>query len=72
MTGDNLFGQMGRQMLRRPTLFLEHRYIIALRSFRALLPPKPQGRHIMGGDGGDATVRIAVEMGELEATLLGQ
>ena len=72
MTGDNLLSQMSRQMLRGTALFLKHRYIIALCSLGTLLPPEAQRRHIMGGDGGDTTLRIAVEVSELETALLGQ
>ena len=71
MTGDDLLGQMGRQVLRGTPLFLKHRDIVALGTFRTLLPPEAQGRHIVGGDRGHAAIGITIEMGELEPALLG-
>ena len=48
MAGDDLLSQMGRQMLRSPPLLLEHRDVEALCTFRTLLPPEPQRRHVVG------------------------
>ena len=71
VAGDDLLSQMGRQMFGCPTLFLEHRGIITLGAFRTLLPPQTERRHIMGRERSHTAVRIAIQMRELKAILLG-
>ena len=70
MARDNLLGQVGRQVLRGTTLFLEHGDVITLRTLRALLPPEAQGGHIVGGEGGNRAIGVTIKMGKLKATLL--
>ena len=71
MTGNHLLSQMGRQMFRGTSLLLKHGDIITLCALRTLLPPQTERRHVVCGDCGHAAIRIAIEVSELIAALLG-
>ena len=72
MAGDDFFSQVGRQLLWRSTLLLQHSDIVALTTLRLLLPPEAQRRHIVGSNGADRTDGVGLQMGIFETLLLGQ
>ena len=71
MAGNDFLGQVGRQLLRCPTLLLQHGDVVALGALGTLFPPQSQGWHVVRGDGADAAFGIGIYMTELLSLLLG-
>lgn len=49
----------------------QHLIVVALGLLIVFFPPAPQGRHIVGGEGADRTVRIFVQPSEFFCRILG-
>ena len=70
MAGDDFLSKVGRQLLWRPTLLLQHGDVVALTTLRLLLPPEAQRRHVVGSNGADRTDGVRLQVGVFEALLL--